>query len=217
MGASRYPTRDDPRADRVEQRLAIPVLVAALVSVPAIFLARLDGAAAIVGRVLNWASLGVLAGETLLLLLLSVNVGDWVRRHKWQLLILATAVPAVIFLVGPVQILRLLLSFRALHVLRARRIVRAGRVLRRWAGSGTRRGQVLIAAAVAVAVVFVAIVLADPTSRSRRIVGWIGTHIGFVPATLALVLLAVAILLARRHRVFRRIGNRLRRYLRDRT
>ncbi|SFP26128.1 hypothetical protein SAMN05421810_10257 [Amycolatopsis arida] len=192
----------DTRAERLEARLTVPVLLAALVSVPAVFLTTAEGPAADVGRVLNWASLVVLAGESLVLLWLSRNVPSWLSRHRWKLAVLVVAVPAVVFVVGPAQVLRLLLSLGALRVLRVGRIVRAGRVIRRRAGLGTRPGRWLLGGAGALAVAFTAIVLADPTSRSRRLVEWVLRHLGVAPALLGGLVLAIAatLLLLRRRR-----------------
>lgn len=115
----------DARAGEVEGRLAIPVLVAALVSVPAVFLTTTGGTTAVIGRVLNWLSLVVLLGESAVLLWLSRDVLAWLRNYRWQLIVTAVAVPAVVFVLGPVQILRLLLAVGALRILRAGRILRA--------------------------------------------------------------------------------------------
>ncbi|WP_232376667.1 hypothetical protein [Amycolatopsis aidingensis] len=189
MSSSQDPARND-RAGEMEERLAIPVLIAALVSVPAVFLTTAEGTAAVVGSVLNWASLVVLLGESLILLWLSDDVRDWVRKHRWTLVVTAATVPAVIFVVGPVQVLRLLLSIGTLRVLRAGRILRAGRVIRDRAGLSRPLGKWLLGGVTVLAAAFVAIVLADPTSRSRRVADWILEHLGVAPVILAGLILA---------------------------
>jgi hypothetical protein len=192
---------EDSRAERVEQRLAIPVLIAALVSVPAVFLTTTDDATTVViGKVLNWASLVVLLGESVVLLWFSRDIAAWVRTHRWKLLVTVAAIPAVVFVVGPVQILRLILSIGALRVLRAGRILRAGRVIRRRAGLTGKRGHWVIGGVTALAAAFVAIVLADPTSRSRRMTDWILEHFGVLPAVLAGLIAAGAVFVVVRHR-----------------
>ncbi|EHR49536.1 hypothetical protein SacmaDRAFT_1255 [Saccharomonospora marina XMU15] len=182
--------------------MSAPVLAAALVSVPAVFLTTTGGPTAVVGQVLNWLSLAVLVGESLLLLWLSGSVTSWVRRYRAQLLIVGLAVPAVVFVVGPLQILRLLLAIGALRVLRVGRIMRAARVVSRKFGLRTHHGRWVLAAASVLAVVFVAVVLADPDSRSRAVVLWVVDRIGVVPAVLALLgalaVLALAVTVVRR-------------------
>jgi hypothetical protein len=193
--------QESSRAERVEQRLAIPVLIAALVSVPAVFLTTTDDATTVViGKILNWASLVVLVGESAVLLWFSRDIAAWARRHRWKLLVTIAAIPAVVFLVGPVQILRLILAIGALRVLRAGRILRAGRVIRRRAGLTGKRGRWLIGGVTALAAVFVAIVLADPTSHSRRVTDWILEHFGLFPAILAGLIAAGAAFVLIRYR-----------------
>lgn len=184
------------RADEFERRMTVPVLVAALASIPAVFLTRAAGTASVIGYVLNWASLGVLVGESAVLLWLSGSVRVWLRRYRWQLIVVAAAVPAVVFVVGPVQLLRLV---QALYVFRARRIVRAGQVVVHRLGLGARLGRWVFAAVVVLAAVFVTIVLADPHSRSRHVVDWIVARIGLVPTILVgLAVAGAAYLVVRR-------------------
>lgn len=184
----------DARADRVEERLAIPVVVAAAVSVPAIFLTVLtDGTSAAVGNALNWASLTVLTAESMVLFILTGHRLAWLWRHRWTLAILAIAIPAVIFVIAPAQAMRLVIRLiqvvGAVRVLRAGRIIKAGRVLARRIGwTGPWRYLPILAGSV-VAAAFVALILRDPTSTTRRLItdlgGWLGT---------GLVVLAGAIL-----------------------
>lgn len=184
----------DARADRVEERLAIPVVVAAAVSVPAIFLTVLtDGTSAAVGNALNWASLTVLTAESVVLFILTGHRLAWLWRHRWTLAILAIAIPAVIFVIAPAQAMRLVIRLiqvvGAVRVLRAGRIIKAGRVLARRIGwTGPWRYLPILAGSV-VAAAFVALILRDPTSTTRRLItdlgGWLGT---------GLVVLAGAIL-----------------------
>jgi hypothetical protein len=62
----------DQRAARWERRLALPVIIAAVVAVPAVFLtAASDVRYAMLGTALNWASLAVLTGEAVVLFILT--------------------------------------------------------------------------------------------------------------------------------------------------
>jgi hypothetical protein len=201
-------------AERWEKRLAMPVLVAALISVPAVFLTTTGGASALVGRALNWASLVLLSGEPLLLLLLSKDVTDWLWSHKWEMLLATLTVPAVIFVVGPVQILRLALSVGTLRVLRVSRILRAAReVVQRVHASVWRRRMILAAAAV-VAGGFVALVVVDADSKTRRGLAWIVERIGLAPTVLSAVFAAVLLVLGIRWFGHTRLARRVRNLLR---
>lgn len=193
---------DDPRIERVQEKLAVPVLSAALVSVPAVFLATAPGITGLIGAVLNWISLSVLLGESFVLLWASGSVRTWVRRYRLQLLVVGLTIPAVIFVVGPVQILRLLLTLGAFRILRVRRILSAGQVIIEKAELSAHRGRWVLAGVVLLAGAFAAMVLADPESGTRRVLTWIVDHLGaggtaVAAVGLAAVGLAVTVLLRR--------------------
>lgn len=182
------------RAERWQDRLAIPVLIAAMVSVPAIFMMMTGGATELVGRILNWLSVAVLIGESLVLLLLSKDVADWLRVHKWELLLAVATVPVVVFAIGPVQILRFVLSVGTLRVLRVRRILNAGAVVARKLGLGAKRRRYAIGGAALVAAAFLTIVLVNPESKTRRVLAWIVAHIGLPLTIICGIALAGALL-----------------------
>jgi hypothetical protein len=176
------------RERRWEERFAVPVLVAALASVPAVFLTLLDGGLETVGNVVNWASGAVLVAETVVLFAVSDRKGSWLREHVWLVLLTVAVVVAVVLAIGPVQLLRLLRVFGALRIVRAGRIVKAARILRRRAGlTGWWTRVAAVGAGVLVAA-FVAVVLADPTSRTRQLLEqWVGDVDGLVLVVLALL------------------------------
>jgi hypothetical protein len=195
----------DSRADRVEERLAIPVIIAAGVTVPAVFLSVVtEGTAAQIGVVLNWASLLVLTGESALLFLLAGHRLAWIWRHKWTLGILAVAVPAMIFIAAPAQALRFVLRaihfFGALRVLRAGRIIKAGRVLARRIGWDGKWRYLPILVGSAIAAIFVAVVLSDDTSSSRDLLDQVGAWPRAVLVLVAGAILAVATFVVVRNR-----------------
>ncbi|WP_277068885.1 hypothetical protein [Saccharomonospora viridis] len=200
MRLMRRTAPDDDRARRIQQSLAVPVLAAALLSIPAVFLTTAPGLPGVVGRVLNWLSLAVLVGESAALLWFSGSVRLFVRRYRAQLLIVAITVPAVVFVIGPTQVLRILLMLGAFRILRVRRILRAGRMIVHRTGLDERRGRWALAGVGAVAAVFAATVLADPESRSRKTLAWVVDHLGLGGTVLAglgvtTIALVVAVLL----------------------
>lgn len=191
-GDSRHPL--DERYERWESRLAWPVLLAALASIPAVFLTLLDGTAETAGRVVNQVSGAVLVAETVVLAALSRDKRAWIQEHRWLLLLTLLIVPAVVLAIGPVQLLRLVRVVGALRFIRARRIVRAAGVLRERAGlTGVTSKAVSIGAGGLVAV-FVAVVLADPSSQSRQLAERTLERAGGTGLFVAAVLLAGSLL-----------------------
>ncbi|MGM0616831.1 MAG: hypothetical protein ACQEUI_01690 [Actinomycetota bacterium] len=178
------------RADRVAERLAVPVLIAALASVPAVFLTLFDAPYATIGNGLNTLSGAVLIAETLVLFAVSEHRLAWLRRNRWLVLLTVAVVPAVLFAVGPVQLLRLTRVAQAVRVIgavriiRVARIVKAGRILRERAELDTRWQRLIAVGVTLLAAAFAGIVLADPTSASggvlRRAVDMVG-----IPGVLA--------------------------------
>ena len=184
--------RRDPE-EHWEQRLALPVIIAALASVPAVFLTLLDSPYATVGNAVNWLSGVVLVAETLVLFVVSRDKWDWVRRHKWLLLLTVGVILGVVLAIGPVQLLRLLRVVGALRLVRAGRIVKAARIMRDRLGLTGHLSKVSSAAAGLLVAAFVGAVLADPTSQSRRLLDqWLGGTSQVVLGVLAGAVLAVA-------------------------
>ncbi|MFP4635923.1 MAG: metal-sensitive transcriptional repressor family protein, partial [Nitriliruptoraceae bacterium] len=94
--------RHEDRADQLARRLAVPVLVAALAAVPAVFLTLLDDPWQTIGNGLNTLSGAVLIAETVVLVAVAEDKRAWLRRNKWLVLLAVAIIPAVIFAVGPV-------------------------------------------------------------------------------------------------------------------
>ena len=185
-------TPHEDRADRLARRFAVPVLIAALAAVPAVFLTLLEEPWSTVGDGLNALSGSVLVAETVVLLAVAEDKRAWLRRNKWLVALAAVIVPAVIFAIGPVQLLRLVRVVGALRIVRIKRIIKAGRVLRERAGLTAGWQRVIAVVVTLLSAGFVAVVLADPSSPSREwllgavdLVGWPGV-------VLAGIILAVA-------------------------
>jgi CsoR family transcriptional regulator, copper-sensing transcriptional repressor len=176
-----------------EQRLALPVILAALASVPAVFLTLLDSPYETVGNVVNWLSGAVLVSETVVLFAVSRDKRRWIRRHKWLLLLTVGIILGVVLAIGPVQLLRLLRVVGALRLVRAGRIVKAARITRDKLGLTGQWSKVSSAAAALLVATFVGVVLADPSSRSRKLLDqWWGGTSQVVLSVLAGTALAVA-------------------------
>lgn len=176
-----------------EERLATPVLLAALASVPATFLTLLDDPYATAGIAVNYVSGAVLVAETAVLLAVSDKKLQWLRDN-WLLVVLTLVVIAgVILAVGPLQILRLLRVFGALRIVRTGRIIKAVRLLRDnddvnsfWAHIGSL-------ALAGLAIVFVGAVLADPSSTARQLIdAWVSPAVAVILIVLAGLILATA-------------------------
>lgn len=184
-----------------EQRLALPVIIAALASVPAVFLTLLDRPYETVGHVVNWLSGAVLVAETVVLFSVSRDKWGWISRHRWLLLLTVVVILGVVLAIGPVQLLRLLRVFGALRLVRAGRIVKAARIMRDRLGLAGQWSKVSYAVAALLVAAFVGVVLADPTSRSRRLLDeWLGGTSQVLLSVLAGAVLAVATFLVMRRR-----------------
>jgi hypothetical protein len=196
-------TAENGHARTLERRLALPVLICAVASVPAVFLAMWgDGWWAEFGHRVNWLAGLVLWAEWILLIVLAENKLGWLRTHKWSTFVAAVTLPAVFFALGPTQVLRLLRVAGTLRLLRVTRIIEAGGVLRRRTGMTGRRGAVVAVTTTVLSAVFVTAVLADPTSTSRRYAESLLESVGVWPVVLAAVLLtgATAVVIVRRRR-----------------
>ncbi|GAA1462482.1 metal-sensitive transcriptional repressor family protein [Nocardiopsis exhalans] len=192
---------ENSRARTLERRLALPVLICAVVSVPAVFLGMWgDGWWAEFGHRVNWLAGLVLWVEWILLIALAENKLGWLRTHKWSTFVAAVTLPAVFFALGPTQVLRLLRVAGTLRLLRVTRIIEAGGVLRRRMGMTGRGGTVVAVATTVLSAVFVTAVLADPTSTSRRYAESLLESVGGWPVALAAALLSVAIAVVIVHR-----------------
>ncbi len=187
-----------------ESYLEPVVLTAALSSVPAVFLATLDGLFGVLGLVLNWLSMIVLTAESVLLFWTSGDRLRWLRTHWWLVAITVAAVPAVIFTVGPVQMLRLVRVVAAIQLVRVVRLVKVARTLRRRLRLHGRWWYAIWAGALVLAVAFLAIVLSDSTSTSRRLLDAVAEYAGWgivgAGGAVVMLLVAVAIWLLRRRR-----------------
>jgi CsoR family transcriptional regulator, copper-sensing transcriptional repressor len=181
------------RARVLERRLALPVLACAVVSVPAVFLDMWGGGRwAELGNRVNWLAGLVLWAEWILLIALAEDKLGWLRTHKWSTFVAAVTLPAVVFALGPVQVLRLARTAGTLRVLRVTRIIEAGGVLRRRMGLTGTRGKVVAAATTFLSAVFVTAILINPDSPSRHFLSGLPDRFEPWQVLLALGLLGAA-------------------------
>ena len=197
-------TRDDEghvdRADRWQERLAIPVIVAALASVPAIFLTLFDDPYETVGSTINMVSGGVLIAEAVVLFAVSEDRLTWLRNNLWLVALAAVMIPAVVFAVGPVQLLRLVRVVGALRIIRVKRIFKAGKILRRRAGLNRWWQRIVGFAITALIAAFVGLLLADPSSESRQLLEEATDRFGVAGVLVAGLLLGGATWVVLRYR-----------------
>jgi CsoR family transcriptional regulator, copper-sensing transcriptional repressor len=186
--------RGNDLAQAIEDRADVPVLVAALASVPAVFLTMTSGVWAVIGTVLNTASGITLIGESVLLLLVSGERLRWIREHRGELVLAIATLPTVVLFVGPVQVFRLIIFLSAMRLLRVRRILAAADVISRRAELPRHHRTLVLAAVTTVAVVFVAVVLLDPHSVSHRIADWVAQHVGLAPPVVTVLLVVLIVL-----------------------
>jgi hypothetical protein len=184
------------REEHWQERLAVPVLVAALAAIPAMFLTLAEGTLARAGHVVDVLSGLVLVAETVILFVVAENKRAWIRGHLGLIALTVAVIVAVVFALGPAQVLRLVRTVGALRVLRAGRIVKAARGVSDRMGFTGRLAHVAAAGAGLLVAVFVGVVLADPTSRSRdlltRVLGDVSTPVIVVLSGVAGVVLGVA-------------------------
>ena len=152
--------------DRWETRLAWPVLIAAVISVPAVFLTLLDEPFELIGHVGLYLATAVLVFETVVLFLVSPKKIAWVLRNWWLIGLTIATILAVIFSIGPMQLFRTVRSVGALRVLKAKQVAKAGESLANKGNKRWRRwfGQIL---ATVVVGTFVVLALAVPESEAR--------------------------------------------------
>ena len=151
---------------RWENRLAWPVLLAAILSVPAVFLTLLDEPFEMIGHILLYLTTAVLVIETAVFFLISPKKVDWVRRNWWLIGLTIATILAVAFSIGPMQLFRTVRSVGALRVLRAKQVAKAGESLANKSNKRWRRwlGQIL---ATVVVGAFVVLALVVPESEAR--------------------------------------------------
>ncbi len=109
--------RSHERAERVQKRLEMPLIVAALLVVPATILINSDGSEGLraLGGALNWLSWLAFAVELVAMLVVVPDPRSWAREHPLRVVIVIATVPLLPAALGWLRLLRL---FRLLALLR---------------------------------------------------------------------------------------------------
>jgi voltage-gated potassium channel len=116
----------NPRAEAAQRRLEWPMIAAALLTLPAIFLEDSSGTAHTIGVWLGAATWLVFAIEVVVMLILVDDRWAWVRTHLLDVVIVVFTPP---FVFASLQGLRLLRILRVLRVLRLFRLAPMARRL----------------------------------------------------------------------------------------
>jgi len=205
------------REAQLQQRLAVPVLLAALASVPAVFLTLLEDPARTAGVVLNTLSGAVIVAETIVLFALSEHKLRWLGQNRVLVVLALLVIPAAVMAAGPVQLLRLLKIVGALRIVRIGRIIKAGRILRERAGLDGAWQRVIGIGVTLLVAAFVALVLSDPTSYTRQILDGAVAWLGVTGTILAGVVLAIATYVVRTGRFKKAAPSRVAASARERS
>ncbi len=116
----------DDAAARMERRLQLPVLVGALLTIPAIVIEQsdVDGVVRTLGNVLNWVSWSIFFAEVILMLRVVEDRGRWLRDHPLELVIVLLTPPILPAGLEAARFFRLLRVLRLLRLaLLARRML----------------------------------------------------------------------------------------------
>lgn len=129
----------NPRAARTQRRLTIPLLIAALLTIPAVAIDQSNASHTwrVVAEILNWSIWSAFFLEAVLMLRVVDDRGRWLREHPLEVAIILLTPP---FLPASLQAAR---TFRLLRLLR---LLRLGMLARRLLSTeGVRDAAVLAA------------------------------------------------------------------------
>lgn len=177
----------------VQDKMRVPVIIAVCLSIPAVFLTvATDGSLALTGKIIGWVAGAILWFESMVLLLAAEHKRDWLRRHKWMLLVCALTLVSLIAAAGGAQVLRLAYLIGSFRALRAKRIIDAAKVLGRhlslgiWWKTGLFTGAGVVASATA------AVLLLDPDAEYQELLHWFDANLRLLPIFVAGAVLTTA-------------------------
>ena len=107
----------DERSRRVEERFEWPMVIAALLVIPVIWIETAEPGEPLetIGTVLNWLTWGAFLTELVVMVYVCPQPTEWLRRHPLDALVVVLSPP---FLPGGLAAVRLLRLFRVLRIAR---------------------------------------------------------------------------------------------------
>ncbi len=104
----------DDRSDRIGKRLELPLLIAALLTIPTTIVeeSRLGHPWSQIATGVNWAIWLMFLAEVVIMLSVVPSRADWLRHHLLELAIVVLTPPALLTAVQPIRLLRLLRVLR---------------------------------------------------------------------------------------------------------
>lgn len=122
----------DPRGARWEARLRIPVLTAAWLALPTVFLyfSNVEGALAAVALGFAWGIWVVFFAETVVMLTVVADRRAWVRGHLFSLAILLATFPLLTKALEALLAARALSSVQAIRLLQVLYLAKAAKLLK---------------------------------------------------------------------------------------
>jgi hypothetical protein len=115
--ASNY-ARMDQRSRRIERRFELPLIVAAVLTIPVTILQLSPPAEPLrtIGDILNWIIWAAFFAETVTMLAVVPSKRDWLRHHPIEVAIVLFTFPLLTAAVQSVRVLRILRLFRLLRL-----------------------------------------------------------------------------------------------------
>jgi voltage-gated potassium channel len=106
------------RSERVARRFDVPMLIAALLVVPAIVIEESDFSAGwkAAGAILNWLIWVAFALELVVMLAVVSSRREWLRRHPLEVAIVLLTPPFLPVAIGSIRVLRLLRLLRLVRL-----------------------------------------------------------------------------------------------------
>lgn len=122
----------DPRGALWEERLRKPVMGAALLALPTVFLyfSKLEGWVAILAVTLAWSIWIVFVAEAVIMLTVVRDRWAWVRGHLFGLAIIVATFPALTSILEGLLAARALSSLQATRVLQVLYLAKAGKLIK---------------------------------------------------------------------------------------
>jgi hypothetical protein len=122
----------DPRGAKWEARLRKPVMTAALLALPTVFLyfSKLEGWVAILAVTLAWSIWFVFVAEAVIMVSVVQDRWGWVRGHWFGIAIIFATFPALTSILEGLLAARALSSLQATRVLQVLYLAKAGKLIK---------------------------------------------------------------------------------------